>query len=110
MGVPQGLVLGPVLFDIFVSDLDDGITCALMKFADDTKLSGEVDTAEGRGTLQEDQDRLEEGDNKNLMKFNKDKCKVLHLGKHNPGTQHRLGSTQLGSSSVKRTWGTTSSI
>ncbi|GAB0176921.1 mitochondrial enolase superfamily member 1 [Grus japonensis] len=43
--------------------------------------------------------------NKNLMKFNKDKCKVLHLGKHNPGVQHRLGSTQLGSSSVERDLG-----
>jgi len=39
------------------------------------------------------------------MKFNKDKCKILHLGKHNPGVQHRLGSTQLGSSSVERDLG-----
>ncbi|KAK4829417.1 LOW QUALITY PROTEIN: hypothetical protein QYF61_003981 [Mycteria americana] len=50
----------------------------------------------------EDLDRLEEWANKNLMQFNKDKGKVLHLGKHNPGVQHRLGSTQLGSSSVER--------
>ncbi|GAB0176891.1 hypothetical protein GRJ2_000154300 [Grus japonensis] len=39
------------------------------------------------------------------MKFNKDKCKVLHLGKHNPGVQHRLGSTWLESSSVERDLG-----
>ncbi|KAK4806645.1 hypothetical protein QYF61_021241 [Mycteria americana] len=86
-------------------DLDDGIKRTLMKFADDTKLSGEVDTSEGRSTLQEDLDRLEEWANKNLMKFSKDKCKVLHLGKHNPGVQHRLGSTQLGSTSVERDLG-----
>ncbi|GAB0185824.1 hypothetical protein GRJ2_001047700 [Grus japonensis] len=101
--VPQGLILGPTLFNIFISDLDDGIKCTLMKFADDTKLSGEVDTSEGRATLQEDLDRqTEEWANKNLMKFNKDKCKVLHLGKHNPGVKHRLGSTWLESSSVER--------
>lgn len=45
-----------------------------MKFAHDTQMSGEVDTSEGRATLQEDLDRLEEWTNKSLMKFNKDKC------------------------------------
>ncbi|KAK4829231.1 hypothetical protein QYF61_002496 [Mycteria americana] len=87
------------------SDLDDGLKRTLIKFADDTKLSGEVDASEGRATLQEDLDRLEEWANNNLMKFNKDKRKVLHLGKHNPGVQHTLGSTQLGSSSVERDLG-----
>jgi len=73
-----------------------------MKFADDTKLSVEADTLEGRTNPAGDVDRLEEWANKNLMKFNKDKCKVLHLRKHNPGVEHRLGSTQLGSNSVER--------
>ncbi|GAB0190497.1 mitochondrial enolase superfamily member 1 [Grus japonensis] len=61
--------------------------------------------AEKRATLQEDLDRLEEWANKNLMKFSKDKCKVLHLRKHNPAVQHRLGSTWLESSSVERDLG-----
>ncbi|KAK4830388.1 hypothetical protein QYF61_010899 [Mycteria americana] len=104
-GVPQGSILGPTLFNSFISGLDDGIKRTLMKFADDTKLSVEVDTWEGRATPQEDLDRLDEWATKNLIKFNKDKCKVLHLRKCNPGVQHRLGSTQLGSSSVERDLG-----
>ena len=103
-GVPQGLISQPTPSNVFISDLHDGIKCTLMKFAGDTKLSGVADTSEGRATLQEDLDELEEWANKN-MKFNKNKCKVLHLGKHNPGVQDRLGSTRLRSSSVERDLG-----
>jgi len=87
--VPHGLVPDPVLFNIFINDMDGGIESTLRKSANDTKLGGMSD-------IQQDLVRLESWAERKLMRYNKGKCRVLYLGRNNHMHQYRLGGWPAG--------------
>ncbi|CAM5159894.1 unnamed protein product [Natator depressus] len=89
-GVPQGSVLGPILFNLFINDLEKGVNSEVAKFADDTKLFKIVKTKADCEELQKDLTKLSDWATKWQMKFNVDKCKVTHIGKNNPNSTYNM--------------------
>jgi hypothetical protein len=87
-GVPQGSVLGPLLFVIFINDLVETLHNFMRMYADDTKLMRRATTMLDRERLQEDIDKCVEWARTWLMKFNVDKCKVMHVGRNNKKSTH----------------------
>jgi hypothetical protein len=94
-GVPQGSVLGPILFLVFINDLEDGMLSKVLKFADDTKIYSNVSCANGQAQLQSDLDRATDWSSKWLMSFNVDKCKMVHAGYNNPQASYSMNGIQL---------------
>ena len=80
-GIPQGSVLGPLLFVLYINDLPDSVRSNILLFADDTKIFHQVSSKEDAIQLQKDIDALNNWSEKWLLKFNTDKCHVLTLGK-----------------------------
>ena len=80
-GVPQGSVLGPVLFVCYINDMPDLIKSFIYLYADDAKLLSRVCDEGDRAHLQSDLDTLMEWSKNWQLRFNPDKCKVMHFGK-----------------------------
>ena len=80
-GVPQGSVLGPILFVIYINDLDSDLVSKIGKFADDTKMYKNVNCTEDAEILRNDLSVLDEWSKKWQMQLNVEKCVVMHMGR-----------------------------
>jgi hypothetical protein len=103
-GVPQGSVLGPLLFLLFVNDLPDWVHNSIRMFADDTKIWANIQIAEDSMSLQKDLDRLVEWSNLWMLKFNPAKCKVMHIA-HNFETKYTMQEDTLSKTEEERDLG-----
>lgn len=103
-GVPQGSVLGPILFVLYINDMPDVVKNLLLLFADDAKMC----TTAGTHTLnQDDLNRLSQWQNDWDLTFNTvdSKCKVMHIGKSNPKNTYFLNGQQLPSTTEEKDLG-----
>ena len=94
-GIPQGSVLGPTLFVIFINDLPDVVTSTIQIFADDTKIYRTVNDIGDTTYLQEDLHKLQLWSTKWQLNFNAKKCKVMHLGHRNANVEYAMNGTTL---------------
>ena len=93
--MPQGSVLGPILFSVYINDLEEGVTGKILKFANDTKLFTKTLEIGDKPKLQDDIDKLVKWSEKWQMLFNFLKCKCLHAGPGNTGVNYEMGGTIL---------------
>lgn len=106
-GVPQGSVLGPILFLVYVNDIDEGLSCIISKFADDTKIANTVLSNEQAEEMQINLNTLSNWAKTWQMSFNTDKCKVLHVGYRNEKKKYSLNGSQLKSTDEENDLGVT---
>ena len=78
-GVPQGSVLGPILFLLYINDLPDNVQSQVRLFADDTSVYLTINHPSDASLLQKDLDQLQRWEVKWDMEFNPSKCQVFHI-------------------------------
>ena len=108
-GVPQGSVLGALLFLVYVNDLDTGLTNELLKFADDMKVFGKATDGSDRESIQEDLNRLVNWPDRGKMEFNVKKCKLMHVGKDKVNFKYTVKGNTLQETSLEKDLGVVTS-
>ena len=106
-GVPKASALGPLLFLIYIKDLDANITSNVVKFVDDTKVFRRVNNDGDKQHLLNDLDRLVKLSEKWQMLLNFGKCKCLHTGHGNLDVNYKMGDTDLGTTVKEKDLGIT---
>ena len=82
--MPQGSILGPLLFVIYINDLPPCTQSNVKLYADDTKVYTDIKSEEDQRTLQEELNHLSEWSDKWKLQFHPGKCTVMTLGQRNP--------------------------
>ena len=106
-GIPQGSVLGPVLFTIFINDMPDVVRSFKKLFADDTKIFKAIESMNDISIIQEDVNKLFEWSLKWQLPFNIGKCKVIHYGKDNPEKEYSMNALPLSTDTSEKDLGVT---
>ena len=106
-GIPQGSVLGPILFTIFINDMPDVVSSFKKLFADDTKIFRAIESLNDISGIQEDINKLFEWSVKWQLPFNIGKCKVIHYGKDNPVHEYTMNSVPLSADTSEKDLGVT---
>ena len=94
-GIPQGSVLGPILFVIFINDMPNTIRSFCQLFADDAKIFRNIKSPSDSDCLQEDIDKLTEWSIRRQLSFNESKCKSMHIGYKNEWRKYKMNDHLL---------------
>ena len=94
-GVPQGSVLGPTLFILYINDLPESVRSSVRIFADDTKIFDRVPSSGGPELIQQDIDAVASWSDLWQLPFNESKCKILHIGSNNPCYVYTMRGLEL---------------
>ena len=104
-GIPQGSVLCPVLFTLYVNDLPEMVASPVQLFADDMKIYRGIKNTVDHNQLQADLDKLATWSKKWLLPLNVAKCSTLHLGSNNPKEVYNIHGVPLQQTRVERDLG-----